>query len=87
MFDTDLTRDYQAAVDEAQAQLDQAKAAIANLDAQIEAQRARIDQAEKCERREQRPKACRADAADLQIGPAGQVDQPVAVMLGKVGDA
>ncbi len=40
-------RDYQAAVDEAQAQLDQAKAAIANLDAQIEAQKARIDQAEK----------------------------------------
>src|SRR5262249_4282728 len=40
-------RDYQAAVDEAQAQLDQARAAIANLDAQIEAQKARIDQAEK----------------------------------------
>jgi membrane fusion protein (multidrug efflux system) len=40
-------RDYQAAVDEAQAQLDQAQAAIANLDAQIEAQKARIDQAEK----------------------------------------
>ena len=40
-------RDYQAAVDEAQAQVDQAMAAIANLDAQIEAQKARIDQAEK----------------------------------------
>jgi membrane fusion protein (multidrug efflux system) len=40
-------RDYQAAVEEAQAQVDQAKAAISNLDAQIEAQKARIDQAEK----------------------------------------
>jgi membrane fusion protein (multidrug efflux system) len=40
-------RDYQAAVEEAQAQVDQAKASISNLDAQIEAQKARIDQAEK----------------------------------------
>jgi multidrug resistance efflux pump len=35
-------RDYQAAVNEAHAQVDQATAAIANLDAQIEAQKARI---------------------------------------------
>jgi membrane fusion protein, multidrug efflux system len=40
-------RDYQAAVEEAEAQVDQSNAAIANLDAQIEAQKARIDQAEK----------------------------------------
>ena len=40
-------RDYQAAVEEAQAQVAQANAAIGNLDAQIEAQNARIDQAEK----------------------------------------
>jgi membrane fusion protein, multidrug efflux system len=40
-------RDYRAAVDQASAQVDQAQASVANLDAQIEAQRARIDQAQK----------------------------------------
>jgi membrane fusion protein, multidrug efflux system len=40
-------RDYQAGVDEAQAQVEQAKAAIVNLDSQVEAQQARIDQAQK----------------------------------------
>jgi membrane fusion protein (multidrug efflux system) len=40
-------RDYQAAVEEAEAEVEQSKAAISNLDAQIEAQKARIDQAEK----------------------------------------
>jgi membrane fusion protein (multidrug efflux system) len=40
-------RDYEAAVEQAQAQVDQAKAAIVNLDAQVVAQKARIDQAQK----------------------------------------
>lgn len=40
-------RDYQAARDQAKAQVDQAQASIANLDAQIEAQDARIEQAAK----------------------------------------
>jgi membrane fusion protein (multidrug efflux system) len=40
-------RDYQAAVAEAQAQVEQANAAIINLDSQLEAQQARIDQAGK----------------------------------------
>jgi membrane fusion protein, multidrug efflux system len=39
--------DYQAAVDQARAQVDSAQANIANLDAQIGAQQARIDQADK----------------------------------------
>jgi membrane fusion protein (multidrug efflux system) len=40
-------RDYQAAVAQAKGQVDQAVATVANLDAQIEAQKARIDQAAK----------------------------------------
>jgi membrane fusion protein (multidrug efflux system) len=40
-------RDYKAQVDQAAAQVDQAKANIANIDAQVGAQRARIDQADK----------------------------------------
>jgi membrane fusion protein (multidrug efflux system) len=40
-------RDYRAQVDQAAAQVDQAKANMANVDAQITAQQARIDQAEK----------------------------------------
>jgi membrane fusion protein (multidrug efflux system) len=40
-------RDYRAQVDQAIAQVDQAKANIANVDAQLAAQQARIDQAEK----------------------------------------
>lgn len=40
-------RVYRARVDQAQAQLDQAQAGVANLAAQIEAQQARIDQAKK----------------------------------------
>lgn len=40
-------RDYQAAVDQAAAQVEQAKANVANVDAQVAAQQARIDQAEK----------------------------------------
>ena len=39
--------DFQAQVDQAKAQVDQALANIANIDAQIAAQRARIDQADK----------------------------------------
>ena len=40
-------RDYRAQVDQAKAQVDQAQANIANIDAQLAAQQARIDQAEK----------------------------------------
>ncbi len=40
-------RDYRAQVDQAIAQVDQAKANMANIDAQVAAQQARIDQAEK----------------------------------------
>src|ERR1700720_75061 len=40
-------RDYRAQVDAAIAQVDQAKANMANIDAQVVAQQARIDQAEK----------------------------------------
>ncbi len=39
--------DYEASVAEAQAQVEQANAAIVNLDSQVEAQQARIDQAQK----------------------------------------
>jgi membrane fusion protein, multidrug efflux system len=39
--------DYQAALDQAKAQVDQAQANIANIDAQIAAQQARIDEANK----------------------------------------
>jgi membrane fusion protein, multidrug efflux system len=39
-------RDYRAQVDQTQAQVDQARANIANLDAQLVAQQARIEQAE-----------------------------------------
>jgi membrane fusion protein, multidrug efflux system len=42
-------RDFEDSVAQAQAQLAQAKASIANLDAQAAAQNARIDQAEKQE--------------------------------------
>ena len=40
-------RDYQSAVAQAQAQVDQATATVANFDAQLDAQKARIDQAAK----------------------------------------
>jgi membrane fusion protein, multidrug efflux system len=40
-------RDYRAAVDQAKAQVDQARANIANLDAQVDEQQAKIEQAEK----------------------------------------
>jgi membrane fusion protein (multidrug efflux system) len=40
-------RDFRAQVDQATAQVDQAKANMANIDAQVAAQQARIDQAEK----------------------------------------
>jgi len=40
-------RDYKAQLDQATAQVDQAKANIANIDAQLAAQQARIDQADK----------------------------------------
>jgi membrane fusion protein, multidrug efflux system len=40
-------RDYKAQLDQAAAQVDQAKANLANVDAQLAAQQARIDQAEK----------------------------------------
>ena len=40
-------RDYKAQADQAKAQVDQAKANIANIDAQLAAQQARIDQADK----------------------------------------
>src|SRR5215472_13053894 len=40
-------RDFRAAVEQAKSRIDQAVAGLANLDAQIEAQRARIDQAQK----------------------------------------
>ena len=40
-------RDFRAQVDQATAQVDQAKANIANIDAQVAAQQARIDQADK----------------------------------------
>jgi membrane fusion protein, multidrug efflux system len=40
-------RDYKAQADQAQAQVDQAKANMANIDAQVAAQQARIDQAVK----------------------------------------
>src|SRR6516164_9377186 len=40
-------RDYRAQVDQARAQVDQAKATMANIDAQVTAQQARIDQADK----------------------------------------
>jgi membrane fusion protein (multidrug efflux system) len=40
-------RDYRTALDQAEAQVDQAWANVANLDAQIDAQQARIEQAEK----------------------------------------
>src|SRR5438105_10958819 len=40
-------RDYSAAVEQAQAQLEQAQASVANFEAQISAQQATIDQAEK----------------------------------------
>jgi membrane fusion protein (multidrug efflux system) len=48
-------RDYRAQVDQAIAQVDQAKANLDNVDAQVAAQQARIDQAEK--------QAAQADAA------------------------
>jgi membrane fusion protein (multidrug efflux system) len=40
-------RDFRAQVDQATAQVDQAKATMANIDAQVAAQQARIDQADK----------------------------------------
>ncbi len=40
-------RDFRAQVDQATAQVEQAKAAMANIDAQVEAQQARINQADK----------------------------------------
>jgi membrane fusion protein (multidrug efflux system) len=40
-------RDYRSALDQANAQIDQAASGVINLDAQIEAQQARIEQAEK----------------------------------------
>ncbi|HET7847543.1 MAG TPA: efflux RND transporter periplasmic adaptor subunit [Pseudolabrys sp.] len=40
-------RDYQAAVAQAKAQVEQAQASVANLDAQIDAQAAKVDQAQK----------------------------------------
>ncbi len=40
-------RDYQVAVEQAQAQLEQAHAQVANFDAQIDAQQARLNQAQK----------------------------------------
>jgi membrane fusion protein, multidrug efflux system len=40
-------RDYRAQVDAADAQVDQAKASLANIDAQVAAQQARIDQADR----------------------------------------
>ena len=40
-------RDFRAQVDAATAQIEQAKASIANIDAQVAAQEARIDQADK----------------------------------------
>src|ERR1700719_1705655 len=40
-------RDFRAQVDQATAQVDQAKANMANIDAQVAAQQARIDQADK----------------------------------------
>ena len=56
-------RDYQAAVDQAEAQVAQANATIANLDAQIEAQQARIDQA---------GKTGGADPGGAHLRPAGE---------------
>ena len=46
-----------------------------------------VDQPEFCQHVQQRRMARGTDAADLQIGPAGQIDQPIAITLGEIGDA
>ncbi|WP_042689665.1 HlyD family secretion protein [Azospirillum sp. B506] len=73
------TRDYQTALDQAQAQIDSAQAAITGYDAQIDAQRAQIDQARaEVSQAEAAVGFAKEDAAryrDLQTRGAGTVQQ------------
>lgn len=73
------TRDYQTALEQAQAQIDSAQAAITGYDAQIDAQRAQIDQAKaEVSQAEAAVGFAKEDAAryrDLQTRGAGTVQQ------------
>ncbi|WP_377810565.1 HlyD family secretion protein [Azospirillum sp. A29] len=73
------TRDYQTALDQAQAQIDSAQAAITGYDAQIDAQRAQIEQARaEVSQAEAAVGFAKEDAAryrDLQSRGAGTVQQ------------
>ncbi|WP_109452856.1 HlyD family secretion protein [Azospirillum sp. TSH64] len=73
------TRDYQTALDQAQAQIDSAQAAITGYDAQIDAQRAQIEQAKaEVSQAEAAVGFAKEDAAryrDLQSRGAGTVQQ------------
>ncbi|MBY6264187.1 HlyD family secretion protein [Azospirillum sp. 412522] len=73
------TRDYQTALEQAQAQIDSATAAITGYDAQIDAQRAQIDQARaEVSQAEAAVGFAKEDAAryrDLQTRGAGTVQQ------------